>query len=90
MELAYDVAQRMQRRQQREDIRMDERVISCGDGGRWKVLAPGRTSFHRIELVFESLDEPDVLMRGEVAAAALAKLSDAELCFLLAELRALA
>ncbi len=67
---------------------MDERVISCGDGGRWKVMAPGRTSFHRIELVFESLDEPGRLMRGEVAAAALAELSDPQLCFLLEELRA--
>jgi hypothetical protein len=66
---------------------VDERVIDCGDNGRWKVMAPARTSFHRIELVFESLDEPVTLLRGEVATANLAQLSDAELCFLLAELK---
>lgn len=66
---------------------MDERAITCGDGTRWKVMAPGRSSFHRIELVFESLDEPTTLLRGEVAAAALSELSEAELCFLLDELR---
>lgn len=66
---------------------MDERVIDCGDGGRWKVMAPARTSVHRIELVFESLDEPGTLLRGEVATAKLEQLSDAELCFLLAELK---
>jgi hypothetical protein len=66
---------------------VDERVIDCGDNGRWKVMAPARTSFHRIELVFESLDEPVTLLRGEVATAKLGELSDAELCFLLAELK---
>ena len=50
-------------------------------------MAPARTSFHRIELVFESLDEPGTLLRGEVATAKLEQLSDAELCFLLAELK---
>ena len=66
---------------------MDERVIDCGESGRWKVMAPARTSFHRIELVFESLDEPGALLRGEVATAKFEQLSDAELCFLLAELK---
>jgi len=66
---------------------MDERVITCGDGTRWKVVAPGRSSLHRIELVFESLDTPNTLLRGEVAAVGLAELSEPELCFLLEELR---
>jgi hypothetical protein len=87
MELVYDVARTVAARQHREMSGMDERVISCADGTRWKVDAPGRTSFHRIELVFESLDEPGTLLRGEVAAAGLSELSDAELCFLLEELR---
>jgi hypothetical protein len=68
-------------------MRMDERVVTCGDDTRWKVMAPGRSSFHRIELVFESLDDPGTLLRGEVAATRLSELSDPELCFLLEELR---
>jgi hypothetical protein len=66
---------------------MDERVIACDDGTRWKVMAPGRSSYHRIELVFEALDPPGTLLRGEAAAAKLSELSDGELCFLLGELR---
>lgn len=65
----------------------DERVIACDDGKRWKVMALGRSSYHRIELVFESLDPQGTLLRGEVAAANLSELSDAELCFVLAELK---
>ncbi len=66
---------------------MDERKFECADGSRWKVIAPGRSSFHRLELVFESLDEPGTLLRGEVAARSLAELSERELCFLIDELR---
>ncbi len=66
---------------------MDERLMTLGDGTRWKVSAPGRSSFHRIELVFESLDRSGTLLRGEVAAAGLSELSEPELCFLLEELR---
>lgn len=65
----------------------DERVIDCDDGKRWKVMAPGRSSYHRIELVFELLDPPGTLLRGEIAAAKLSELSDSELCFVLAELK---
>jgi hypothetical protein len=67
---------------------VEERVIGCGDGSRWKVMAPGRTSYHRIELVFESLEPAGTLLRGEIAASKLSELSDSELCFVLGELRA--
>jgi len=66
---------------------MDERVIECGEaGGRWKVIAVSRSSYHRTELVFQSLQDPDRLLRGEAPAKELAELTDDQLCFLLREL----
>lgn len=67
---------------------MDERVLECPDGSRWKVVAPTRSSPYRLLLVFESLDSPGQYLRNEVAARALEELSDRELCFMVADLRA--
>ncbi len=69
---------------------MDERKIVCSDGSRWRVIAASRSSPHRIELVFESLDPPGSLLRGETAARGLEELAERELCFILEELRRLA
>lgn len=66
---------------------MENRVVRCDDGSRWRVSAAGRSSYHRLELVFESLDEPGALLRGEVSSPSLKALDEAELCFLLEELR---
>ncbi len=67
---------------------MEERVIECRDGSRWKVIVATRSSMHRIELVFEELAGETRLLRGEAPATGLAELSDDELCFLVTELRA--
>ncbi|UCF20818.1 MAG: hypothetical protein JSU87_05260 [Gemmatimonadota bacterium] len=64
---------------------MDARSVRCKNGSLWKVMAVGRSSPERLELVFESLDQPGQLLRGEVAAAQLGDLSDDELCFLIEE-----
>lgn len=66
---------------------MENRVVRCDDGSRWRVSAAGRSSYHRMELVFESLDEPGELLRGEVSSPTLHGLDEAELCFLLEQLR---
>ncbi len=50
-------------------------------------MAVSRSSPQRMELVFESLDQPGHMLRGEVAAAELGDLSDDELCFLIQEHR---
>jgi hypothetical protein len=67
---------------------MEERTFECRDGSRWRAFTPGRSSLYRLQLVFESLDEPGRRYRGEAAADRLADLSDRELCFLIGELRA--
>lgn len=66
---------------------MSEREIICGDGSRWRVMAPSRASPARLDLVFESLDGTGLLLRGEATASDLSELSDRSLCFLLGELR---
>lgn len=66
---------------------MEDRIVRCDDGSRWRVSAAGRSSYHRLELVFESLDEPGALLRGEISSSSLKALDEAELCFLLEELR---
>jgi hypothetical protein len=66
---------------------MDECTVECSDGTRWRAIAASRPALHRIELVFESLDEPDTLLRAEAAAQSLSELNDDELCFLLGEAR---
>jgi hypothetical protein len=66
---------------------MDERTLECPDGSRWRAITASRPAVHRIELVFESLDEPDTLLRAEAPAQSLSELSDDELCFLLGEVR---
>jgi len=67
---------------------MADRELQCKDGTRWRVSAPARSSMARLDVVFESLDEPGTLLRGEAVATDLAELSDEALCFLLAEVRA--
>lgn len=66
---------------------MVERELQCEDGTRWRVTAPSRPSPARLDVVFESLEEPGTLFRGEAVAGDLAELSDRELCFLLREVR---
>ncbi len=66
---------------------MEERIVECADGSRWKVIEATRSSLHRLELAFESLDEPGLLLRAEATAQSLAELSERELCFLVGELR---
>lgn len=66
---------------------MDERTIKCRDGSSWRVYTPGRSSLYRIDLVFESLDEPKELLRGEAPADGLEALTDEQLCFLVRDLR---
>lgn len=66
---------------------MAGRELESEDGTRWRVTAPSRPSPARLDVVFESLEEPATLFRGEAVAADLAELSDGELRFLLAELR---
>jgi hypothetical protein len=66
---------------------MEERTFECSDGTRWKVLTAGRPTLHRIDVVFESLDEPGLLLRAEASAGGLSELSDQELCFLVGEVR---
>lgn len=66
---------------------MDGREFEYADESRWRVVAPSRSSVHRLDLVFESLDEPGLLLRGEVAGRSLEELSDEELRFILAELK---
>ncbi len=59
------------------------RTVECDDGRRWKITAVSRPSVFRIELVFESLDQPETRLRREAEAGGLAELSDAELCFMI-------
>jgi hypothetical protein len=66
---------------------MAEREFTYIDASRWKVIAPSRSSLHRLDLVFESLDPPGELLRGEATAGSLEELTDEELCFLLGEVR---
>lgn len=66
---------------------MDERTIACSDGSRWKVVVATRSSPQRIELVFESLDSSESLLRGEAIASSLEELTEQELCFVVEEVR---
>ena len=67
---------------------MEVRALKCKDGTRWSVSAPARSSLVRLDVVFESLDEPGLMLRGEAVAADISELTDKELCFLLEEVRA--
>lgn len=67
---------------------MSRREIRCRDGTRWRVSGPSRSSMARLDIVFESIDEPGLLLRGEAVASDLAELTDEQLCFLLEEVRA--
>ncbi len=66
---------------------MEERRVECDDGTRWKAIVATRSSPHRLELVFESLDKPGLMLRAEAAVTDLQELTDEELCFLLRQAR---
>ncbi|MBI4513452.1 MAG: hypothetical protein HY702_05000 [Gemmatimonadetes bacterium] len=59
------------------------RTVVCADGGRWEVRVATRPSAYRLDLVFASLDAPDVRYRSEVEGGDLAAFSDEELCWIL-------